>query len=60
MINPNVRNNQTKLDVRLGCVNTAFPDIKEVVDVVYKLQKDLRGSMTKFKLIQQQLNAHGK
>lgn len=60
VINPNVRDNQTKLDVSLGSVNAALPDVKEVVNVVYKLQKDLRGSAAKFKLIQQELNTHGK
>lgn len=52
IINPNVRDNQTKLDVTLGSINAAFPDVKEVVSVVYKLQKDLHGSMMKFKTIQ--------
>lgn len=60
LINPNVRDNQTKLDVRLGCINTAFPDLRELFSVVYQVQKDLQGSMMKFKRIQHQLNTHGK
>lgn len=60
VINPNVRDNQTKLDVTLGSINAALPDIKETVSVLYELQKGVQGSMMKFELIQRQLNAHSK